>query len=262
MKIVLCVLAMLASSYYTQVISKPIKVTGKFTREEILDSMVCLGKSAFGRSLKMKQVKKRVNDVIDKGIKDDEKHIEYFMSNGEKVKFVFWRDSNKAYGDIMKKGGDGAWQTAKRVFRDLKQDNSCFKLIPKGCKYHGTAKTFVEKICRGYDKMPQKIGKGLIKLSVNKAINNPEIVSDDIAECLTKHMNKFSVQLECAVPGIPMDHEWALNKLQEMAKEFRAQGKTNVKVDTDNLKITYDQEGKTTKKQVKVNEADFKLKKK
>lgn len=88
---------------------------------------------------------------------------------------------------------------------DLSSNNDCLKVLPDTCIYSGTSNDFYSQLCEGYDTIPEKIHSGLIRLSVSTGVN-PEDTSRDWAECIKKHLNTFSVKMECALEGISMDH--------------------------------------------------------
>ena len=138
---------------------------------------------------------------------------------------------------------------------DLNFDSDCFKVLPPGCSYSNTATDFYSSLCKGYQTLPEKIHTSLIKLSINTELN-PLTQSVDFAECIKKHINTFSVQMECALEGVAMDHTYAIEKLGEYAEKLTNAGYINVKVDPDTLNLTYEEEV-VESEHVEVEKEDF-----
>lgn len=138
---------------------------------------------------------------------------------------------------------------------DLLSENDCFKVLPTGCSYSGSATDFYSSLCEGYQNLSDDIHKGLIKLSINTGLN-PEVQAEHYAECIKKHINTFSVKMECALEGVAMDHSDAVEQLNKYAEILRNEGKVNVLVDADTLELTYGEEH-TDSKKVSVNDEDY-----
>lgn len=47
--------------------------------------------------------------------------------------------------------------------------------------------------------------KDIVELSVNTELN-PATAANQMAECIKEHTKKFTVEMDCAVEGIEMDH--------------------------------------------------------
>ena len=54
---------------------------------------------------------------------------------------------------------------------NLLSDNNCFKILPPGCSYSGTANDYYSSLCKGYESIPARIHTGLIKLAINTGVN-------------------------------------------------------------------------------------------
>jgi hypothetical protein len=98
------------------------------------------------------------------------------------------------------------------LFRDEMVDN-CFRILPEGCSYEGEAEDRLKKICKGYDKLAEDLTKDIVELSVNTELN-PATAANQMAECIKEHTKKFTVEMDCAVEGIEMDHSHALAMLR------------------------------------------------
>ncbi len=156
-------------------------------------------------------------DVIENGLNENEKYLGFFeeLSTGDKKwKIVFWRVADHIYAKVFQKKEEWTskskkWKFMYNLYRDLASNEDCLKVLPDGCKYSGTATDYFSQVCEGYVTLPEKIHTGLIHLSVETGLN-PENVAEGFAECIKRHINTFSIRMECALEGIQMDHEWAV----------------------------------------------------
>ena len=195
--------------------------TDQYTEEEILESLQCFKDSSvypeYGKGeTDLYELKVRRKLMVD-GIDADTKYVGF---PSPEMKVIFWRFGNKAYGTVYKTTApvtdDSKWETIYHLYEDLEYDYDCFKVLPEGCSYSGKATDFYSSLCKGYNSLPEHIHKSLIKLSINTNIN-PETQAADFAECIKKHINTFSVKMECALEGISMDHEYAVEQLEKYA---------------------------------------------
>lgn len=175
----------------------------------------------FSKFVSQEEFELKVLTKIEGGLEDSHKYVEFFAD--DEVKIVFWRIDDNVYLNYYKKVND-EYVLKKQTFKNLTDSYGCFKVLPKGCRYEGAFNEYIKHICVGYDQLGAKIQKGLIRISVaegntGREFNStteikPERVAKDFAECIRSHTDTFSVQLECAVKGIPFDHQEGVKQLR------------------------------------------------
>lgn len=77
-----------------------------------------------------------------------------------------------------------------------------------------------------------------------------------MAECIKEHTKRYTVEMDCAVEGLEMDHSHALNLLREKKKELEDIYQ-NVVLDEDKLRLTYDEELVTERVSVEIKDEDY-----
>jgi len=207
-----------------------------------------------------------VHSLVLDGIDENTTYTGFLNDSAKKDdlgnrKIHFWRTGDKAYGRlyVQKKhqGGKDTYELEKNLLWDLTQNEECFKVLPEGCSYSGTATDFYSSLCKGYETIPKELHTSLIKLSIETKIN-PETIAGDFAKCIKRHLNTFSVKMECALENMAMDHSWAVQELNRLAERLRKEGKVNVTVDPDTLSLRYDEEEEHVE-EVTVTEEDVNL---
>lgn len=239
-----------------------------------------------------------VEAVVRGGMEDGKRYEAYFVMKDGKYQFQFnfWRVEDDVFGSLGKRNnGRPALQGSNvsntpvfdeklKFYRTL-TDEGCFKMLPKGCKYSGQSSEYFQELCKGYDEVAENLKKDIILVSAvintqngdevnsvkgeNNTVEstlgpdgtmNPAIVAGDFAKCLSRTTRNNTIQMDCAVKGIPMDHSWAIIRLNNLAEKLRLKGMTNVTVDTDTLTLNYDEDlGLTDQQNVTFNDGDFEV---
>lgn len=240
---------------------------------------------------------KEVEEVVRTGLEQGRRYtVEFYMYNKQyQTQFVFWRVNEKIFASVLRRvvpnplvkyaeGVDPNWEEAVKLYRVV-GEGDCFLILPEGCRYSGQSFEYFEEFCRGYDDVANHIKEDIVKISAlvnsrnsnvidsfgnplpgvqahvsetNTSVMNPAAVAGDVARCIKTQVRNNTIQLDCAVKGIPMDHSWAIQQLQSMANALNSQtGITNVKVDTDLLTLYYEEDLGTENNEVAVNADDF-----
>lgn len=273
----------------------------QLTEKEILDELECFEEegnncyfSKFDKVRWVEQVENVVNGLMEAG----KRYEAYFVKVDQKYKFqfIFWRIEDTIYGVLGRRhprtplegsnvSSNPAFQEKMKFYRPL-TSNTCFKMLPKGCKYSGQSSEYYQELCIGYDEIAQQLKTDILKVSAvintesgnnkqklskdgqtssevsvtleNGEIMNPGIVARDFAKCLSRRVRNNTIQLDCAVKGLPMDHSWAIEKLNTLKRELEMDGMMNVVVDTDSLTLNYDQDlGVVESQKIRVKAEDF-----
>lgn len=170
-------------------------------------------------------------------------NMKYVTVLSDIYRATYFAQDSVYYIQIEQKAIDAAGKESYslyyNLFYDFGSDNAdtCFKIVPQGCKFTGETFTTFEKVCQGYVNWADDIKKNLITVSVNGDFN-PQKVADSFVECIKKTITVHSIPLECAVNGIKMDHDWALNQLKIEAANLQQKG-FEVDIDEVNLKLSY-----------------------
>ena len=272
--------------------------TQRLTEQEIIDSLGCFRDSSFtALGFDDEKWNNEVMEKIESGLEENKRYTVYFdmRPNGKyQYQFLFWRVNENIFASVMERvsyednlqGSNVAsrpvWEEKTKLLRNLTVD--CFKIIPQGCKYSGQTTEYFEEFCRGYDLVGDIIKEDILKISAlintqdvglvdsngkplsqtvvledGDKIMNPSVVAGDFAKCIKTRIRNNSIQLDCAVKGIPMDHSWAIEQLRTMAKELNDKSETsNIVVDEDKLTLSYQEDlGVVEEKEVLVTEEDF-----
>lgn len=77
-----------------------------------------------------------------------------------------------------------------------------------------------------------------------------------MAECIKENVKRFTVEMDCAVEGIEMDHSHALEMLREKKIELESIYQ-NVVLDEESLKLTYDEISVVDSVNLEVTDEDY-----
>ena len=214
------------------------------TEEEVLNSIQCFEQECAWDDDWTGKYRRKVKKVIKAGIEENVVYSEYFKGDKKNsVKFRWWREGTKVFGQVLewnKKKKEYVLQ--RRLVWDLEGKKKCFKTIPNDCKFAQHVTEYFQDFCAGFEKLPEKLHEDVIKVTVNSGDMNPTEFTHDIAKCIKRKMSTFSVQLECAIDGLPMERKWAEQQYNKIYSEIKDM---YPEVDYDPIKLTMNYSNET-----------------
>ena len=68
--------------------------------------------------------------------------------------------------------------------------------------------------------MAEDLTQDIVELSVNTELN-PAQTANQMAQCIKEHTKRYTVEMDCAIEGMEMDHTHALQMLRAKADELK-----------------------------------------
>lgn len=231
-------------------VEKILSTTVPISEEEVVKTLPCIQDHPLYPIIKEKFLE--LQKEATAGIKED---VRYTKALSDNYRAIYFRKGSVIYIRIEKKEENGTeFHLYLNLFMDVAGNEQCFQVAPPQCKFEGESFEVFEKVCRGYMDWADDIKKSLIRVSVNGDFN-PAGVADSFVECIRKTIVTHSIPMECAIKGIKMDRQWALEKLNEEAQKLRKKG-MKVQIDTENLKLNYEEPEKVEVETIRKSEEE------
>ncbi len=145
------------------------------TEEEVLDAIKCFEKECSWDDDWTIKYRKKVKKVILAGIEENIVYSEFFKGKKKNsVKFRWWREGTMVFGQVLEwKNKKKEYVLQRKMIWDLAGKKKCFKTIPKDCKFKQHITEYFQDFCAGFEKIPEKLHKDVIKVTVNSGDMNP-----------------------------------------------------------------------------------------